>query len=234
MTRFLIVDDEQPARERLRRLLEALPGVEVCGEAADGPAALAGIKALRPDVVLLDIEMPGCSGTEVAASLPEPRPRVIFCTAFDRYAVEAFALNAADYLLKPVARDRLEAALRRAAAPAGGLPHAQRLLARAGERYVVIPVSDIVAFLSEQGATRLFTRDKDYWMDPTLNDLEHRLDPARFFRISRSALIRMDEVREVAPMPGGSGEVALKNGRRLEVSRRRFQDLLKRLEFGAR
>lgn len=235
MTRILIVDDEQPARARLRRLLEAISNVEVCGEAADGPSALAQVKALHPDVVLLDIEMPGCSGTEVAASLPEPRPRVVFCTAFDRYAVEAFDLNAVDYLLKPVSRDRLEAALRKAApAAAPALPHAQRLLARAGERYVVIPVQDIVAFLSEAGLTRLFTRDKDYWMDPTLNDLETRLDPAHFFRISRSALIRIDEVREVAPMPGGSGEVALKSGRRLEVSRRRFRDLLDRLEFGPR
>jgi two-component system LytT family response regulator len=232
MTRILIVDDEQPARDRLRRLLEAIPATEVCGEAADGPSALQQVKALRPDVVLLDIEMPGCSGTEVAASLPEPRPRVVFCTAFDRYAVEAFDLNAVDYLLKPVSRDRLEAALRKAAPPP--LLHAQRLLARAGERYVVIPVPDIVAFLSEEGLTRLFTRDKDYWMDPTLNDLEARLDPAHFFRISRSALVRIDEVKEVAPMPGGSGEVALKNGRRLEVSRRRFRDLLDRLEFGAR
>jgi two-component system LytT family response regulator len=232
MTRILIVDDEQPARVRLRRLLDALPNIEVCGEAADGPAALEQVKALHPDVLLLDIEMPGCSGTEVAASLPEPRPRVIFCTAFDRYAVEAFDLNAVDYLLKPVARDRLEAALRKAAPASSALPHAQRLLARAGERYVVIPVNDIVAFLSEEGLTRLFTRDKDYWMDPTLNDLESRLDPAHFFRISRAALIRIDEVKEVAPMPGGSGEVSLKGGRRLEVSRRRFRDLLDRLEFG--
>lgn len=232
MTRILIVDDEHPARARLRRLLEAIPNTEVCGEAADGPAALDQIRTLHPDVVLLDIEMPGCSGTEVAASLPEPRPRVIFCTAFDRYAVEAFDLNAVDYLLKPVARDRLEAALRKAAPTPATLPHAQRLLARAGERYVVIPVQDIVAFLSEQGLTHLFTRDKDYWMDPTLNDLETRLDPALFFRISRAALICIDEVKEVAPMPGGSAEVALKNGRRLEVSRRRYRDLLDRLEFG--
>lgn len=234
MTRILIVDDEQPARARLRRLLEAIPSVEVCGEATDGLAAIAQVKEFRPDVVLLDIDMPGCSGTEVAASLPEPRPRVIFCTAFDRYAVEAFDLNAVDYLLKPVSRDRLEAALRKAAPAAPVFPHAQRFLARAGERYVVIPASDIVAFLSEEGLTRLFTRDKDYWMDPTLNDLESRLDPAHFFRISRAALIRIDEVKEVAPMPGGSGEVTLKNGRRLEVSRRRFRDLLDRLEFGAR
>jgi two-component system LytT family response regulator len=199
----------------------------VCGEAVDGPSALEQIRTLRPDVVLLDIEMPGCSGTEVAASLPEPRPRVIFCTAFDQYAVEAFEVNAADYLMKPVTRTRLEAALKKAQpATASPLAHVQRLLARAGERYVVIPVAEIVVFLSEEGLTHLFTRDRDYWMDPTLNDLEARLDPAQFFRISRAAL--------VAPMPGGSGDLTLKSGRRLEVSRRRFKDLLERLEFGAR
>jgi two-component system LytT family response regulator len=237
MTRILIVDDEQPARDRLRRLLDPLKDIQICGEAADGPAALQQIQALHPDIVLLDIEMPGCSGIEVAASLPEPRPHVIFCTAFDQYAVDAFEVNAADYLLKPVSRARLEAALakvRPSAAPASALPRAQRLLARAGERYVVIPVSDIVAFLSEEGLTHLYTRDRDYWMDPTLNDLEARLDPAHFFRISRPALVRIDEIRDVAPMPGGSGELTLKSGRKLEVSRRRFKDLLERLEFGAR
>ncbi len=233
MTRILLVDDEQPARDRLRRLLESMDGVEVCGEAGDGPAALEQIRALRPDVVLLDIEMPGCSGTEVAASLPEPRPRIVFCTAFEHYAVEAFELNAADYLLKPVSRARLDAALRKAAPGPSPAPHAQRLLARAGERYVVIPVAEITAFLSEQGLTHLYTHDRDYWMDPTLNDLEMRLDPAQFFRISRAALVRMDEVKDVAPMPGGSGEVTLKSGRRLEVSRRRFRELLERLEFGS-
>ncbi|MBI4892510.1 MAG: response regulator [Acidobacteria bacterium] len=234
MTRILLVDDEQPARARLRRLLESMDGVEICGEAADGPAALEQVRNLKPNVVLLDIEMPGCSGTEVAASLPEPRPRIIFCTAFDHYAVEAFELNAADYVLKPVSRARLEAALRKAAPAPQTAAHAQRLLARAGERYVVIPVAEITLFLSEQGLTHLYTNDRDYWMEPTLNDLETRLDPAQFFRISRSALIRMDEVKDVAPMPGGSGEVTLKAGRRLEVSRRRFRDLLERLEFGSR
>ncbi len=234
MTRILIVDDEQPARERLRRLLGSFPAVEVCGEAADGPSALDSIRSLHPDIVLLDIEMPGCRGTDVAASLPEPRPHIIFCTAYDQYAVEAFELKALDYLLKPVTRPRLESALEKARPAPAPLPLAKRLLARTGDRYVVIPTDDIVAFLSEEGLTHLFTRDRDYWMDPTLNDLEVRLDPAHFFRISRAAIVRIDQVKEVAPLPGGAGEVSLKSGRKLEVSRRRFKDLLDRLEFGAR
>lgn len=229
MTKVLIVDDERPARERLHRLLGALDGVSVCGEAEDGLSAIQQIADLRPDVVLLDVEMPGCRGTEVAASLPEPRPNIIFCTAYDRYAVEAFELRAIDYLLKPVTRARLEQALARTRAADGKLPPPQRFLARAGERYVVIPVADIVAFLSESGLTKLCTRDREYWMDPTLNDLEDRLDAAHFFRVSRSALIRLDEIKEVAPLPGGSGQVTLKSGRREEVSRRRFRELLDRL-----
>ncbi len=229
MTRVLIVDDERPARERLQRLLGGLEGVSVCGEAGDGVAAIEQIRELRPDVVLLDVEMPGCRGTEVAASLPEPRPYIIFCTAYDHYAVEAFELRAVDYLLKPVTRSRLEQALAKTREAAPKLPAPQRFLARAGERYVVIPVADIVAFLSESGLTKLCTRDREYWMDPTLNDLEARLDAAHFFRISRAALVRLDEIKEVAPLPGGSGQVTLKSGRREEVSRRRFRELLDRL-----
>jgi two-component system LytT family response regulator len=226
MTRVLIVDDEQPARERLRRLLAGLDQIELVGEATDGPTALEQIRALRPDVVLLDIEMPGCNGTEVAASLAEPRPHIIFCTAYDHYAVEAFELKALDYVLKPVSRARLTAALEKAGPGNQKLPPPQRFLARAGERYVVIPTSAIVAFLSEAGLTKLCTPDREYWMDPTLNDLEARLDPAHFFRVSRAAIIRLDDVKEVLPMPGGSGEVVLKSNRRCEVSRRRFKDLL--------
>lgn len=229
MTKVLIVDDERPARERLRRLLGGLDGVTVCGEAGDGLAAIEQIRELHPDVVLLDVEMPGCRGTEVAASLPEPRPQIIFCTAYDRYAVEAFELRAIDYLLKPVSRARLEQALAKTRAATPKLPAPQRFLARAGERYVVIAVADICAFLSESGLTKLCTRDREYWMDPTLNDLEDRLDAAQFFRISRAALVRLDEIKEVAPLPGGSGQVTLKTGRREEVSRRRFRELLDRL-----
>jgi len=232
MIRVLIVDDELPARERLRRLLGGMEGVEIAGEAVDGITAIEQIAQLRPDVVLLDIEMPGCRGTEVAASLAEPRPAIIFCTAYDQFAVEAFELRALDYLLKPVSRQRLSEALQRVREPrreSGKLPPAQRFLARAGERYVVIPTASVAAFLSEGGLTKLCTHDREYWMEPTLNELEERLDAAQYFRVSRAAIIRLDDVKEVLPMPGGNGEVALKSGRKLEVSRRRFKDLLDHL-----
>ena len=107
MIRAVIVDDEAPARERLRRLLGDLPEVEIVGEAEDGEQAIDRLLETKADLVFLDIQMPGCSGLEVAASLPSPRPHLVFCTAFDQYAVDAFEINAVDYLLKPVNAARL-------------------------------------------------------------------------------------------------------------------------------
>src|SRR5215208_7367452 len=111
--RTLLVDDEQPARDRLRQLLAGNDAAEIVGEAEDGVQAIERVGELSPDILLLDIQMPGCSGLEVAASLGRPRPAIIFCTAFDQYAVDAFELQAVDYLLKPVNRARLASALDR-------------------------------------------------------------------------------------------------------------------------
>src|SRR5688572_17616333 len=161
MIRTLVIDDEQPARERLKQLLGAHPDVEVVGEADDGVQAAEKIAELSPDLVLLDIQMPGASGLDVAASLGKPRPAVIFCTAYDQYAVDAFELSALDYLLKPVNRARLAAALERVrsastAATAGrDRPLEQltqatgmaptRFLAKRGNRFRVVPANEVVA-----------------------------------------------------------------------------------------
>ena len=240
MIRALIVDDEEPARDRLRRLLAEFPDIEVAGEAVDGEHAMEQIVALQPAVVFLDIQMPGCSGLELVASLPEPRPRIVFCTAFDQYAVDAFELHAIDYLLKPVSRARLDKAigrvrqepsadggLDRLAGQAWGAP--TRFLARKGATYRVVSAREVLCFVSEGGLTKLQTQDQHFWMSPTLNELETRLGPAEFFRISRAALVHLDAVTEVAPLTGGHGEVTLRNGTRLEVSRRRFRELTERL-----
>ena len=245
MIRALLVDDEEPARERLRRLLAELGGVEVSGEAGDGEQAMENIATLKPDLVFLDIQMPGCTGMEVAASLAAPRPHIIFCTAFDQYAVDAFELNAVDYLLKPVNRARLEKALERVrgegsrgegrdqdgaidrAARGGGTP--ARFLARKGAAFRVVPARDVLYFASENGLTKLQAAGQHYWMQPTLNDLEARLEPSQFFRISRAAIVNLDAVRDVAPSAGGHGEVTLVDGSRLEVSRRRVTELTERL-----
>ena len=246
MIRTLLIDDEQPARERLRQLLAAHHDVEVVGEAEDGLEAAEKIAQLTPDLVLLDIQMPGASGLDVAASLGKPRPAVIFCTAFDQYAVDAFELSATDYLLKPVNRARLAAALDRvrsayAKAPAGRdreleeLSQAKglaptRFLARRGARFKVVPVQEVVAFTFVDGVTHLLTATEQLSMQPTLVSLARRLDPNAFVQVSRNAIIRLDAVREAKPFADGTGEIILANGMTMAVARRRWRILLEKLE----
>lgn len=247
----LIVDDEAPARERMRQLLGAFDDIEIVGQAGDGEEALRAIQENRPDVVFLDIQMPGISGLEVAASLPSPRPLIVFCTAYDQYAVDAFEMFALDYLLKPVTRARLKESVERARLRSSAKPDAQqagmeerldealrkagrpiRFLARHKSGFQVVPEAQVLYFGSEEGYTKLCTSDKEYWIDPTLADLEGRLDESLFFRISRSALVRLEAVAQVDPMPGGHGQLTLRNGVRLDISRRRMRPLLDRLETG--
>jgi two-component system LytT family response regulator len=152
--------------------------------------------------------------------------------------VDAFELHGADYVLKPISRARLAQALDRVrtAAPPGGAARAPlsaaRFLVRSASHYLVVEAEHVWYFASEDGLTRLVADTGQYWMDPTLNELELRVDGSRFFRISRAALVHLKAVAEVFPMPGGAGEVLLKNGQRLEVSRRRFRELLVALEGG--
>ncbi len=242
MIRVMLVDDEEFARERLSQLLTAVPDVEVVGEASNGEEAIRRIAELQPDLVLLDIQMPRASGLEVAACLPQPRPKIIFCTAFDQYAVNAFELHAVDYLLKPVNRVRLAQSIEKIRQKTPGDADADvdkvtkamrsactRLLVRHADRILIVPQKDMVCFSSDGGLTRLHTTERQHVLDPTLNDLEERLDPVVFFRISRAAIVNLDFVTEVRPMPGGMADVVLKTGAVLEVSRRRLKDLLNRL-----
>lgn len=241
--RVLIVDDEQLARDRLRLLLSAFDDLRIVGEAEDGEQAMERIRELQPDLVLLDIQMPGCSGIEVASSLPSPRPKIIFCTAFDQYAVDAFELSAVDYLLKPVNRARSAHAIERARALSAAELDAHvdrvtrsrrmapaRFLGRRGSRFVVIPQKDVVYWGLDGGLTRLYSAGQSYVMEPTLNEIERRLDPAVFCRISRTAIVNLDYVSEVNMLVGGYGELLLKTGVRLEVSRRRLRVLMAKLE----
>lgn len=249
MLRILIVDDEPAARERLRQLLAAASDVEIVGEAGDGLEAIEKIAALAPDLVLLDIQMPGCSGLDVAASLAEPRPRIIFCTAYDEHALEAFELNAVDYLLKPINRTRLAAAIERVRGAGHATPERAadadlkvratkssatksgpaRFLGKHANRYHVIEDTAVLYFGVENGMTKLVTAASHYWMDPSLNDLEARLNESSFFRISRHAIVNLQAVTQVVPHQGGAGQVVLSTGATLEVSRRRFADLLEQL-----
>jgi len=244
--RALVVDDERTARDRLRQMLGPFPDLEVVGEAEDGEQAIARIAELHPDVVFLDIQMPVCGGLEVVASLPHPRPKIVFCTAFDQYAVDAFELHAIDYLLKPVSRTRLAHAIARVRETPQAEADAElervtravrgattRLVARLADRYRVVPLEEVAYFSSDGGLTRMHTAERCYVLDPTLNDLEERLDPGLFFRISRAAIVKLDSVSEVLPLTGGAADAILKDGTRLEVSRRRLRDLLRRLGLDA-
>ena len=243
MIKTLIVDDEQPARDRLRQLLAGETDIEIAGEAEDGLQALERVSELKPDLLLLDIQMPGASGLEVAASLARPRPAIIFCTAYDQYAVDAFELHAVDYLLKPVNRTRLHAAIERVRAARGSeLEHQldrltrtnevapTRFLARKGARFRVVPRAEVIAFTFQEGLTRLHTATEQLWMQPTLAALARRLDPETFFQISRTAVVSLDAIREAKPFPDGTGEIILSNGQSLPVTRRRWRALIDRLE----
>lgn len=242
--RVVIADDEAPAREFLRRLLASHPDVEVIGEADNGAGAIHLAASAKPDVLLLDVQMPGGTGLDVAASLPGGHPAIIFCTAYDQHAVEAFELNAVDYLLKPITRARLSQALDRVRRSESAetqqrvnqlvrnrVEGVSRFLVRRGAHYVVVPASKAAYFESVDGLTRLAAESgESYWIDPPLQDLEARLDARQFYRISRNALVNLSHVTELHPLPGGSAEVTMKGGVRLEVSRRRFRGLVEILE----
>jgi len=242
--RTLLVDDEQPARQRLRQLLASHDDVDVVGEAGDGVEAADKINELAPDLLLLDIQMPGASGLDLAASLGHPRPAVIFCTAFDQYAVDAFELSALDYLLKPINRARLASALDKVRA--AGAPHGRdraleqltqseglaptRFLGRRGARFRVVPATEVVAFTFVDGITHLLTATEQLSMQPTLAALARRLDTRQFYQVSRAAIVRLDAVKEARPFSDGTGEIILANGQTMIVARRRWRELLDRLE----
>lgn len=243
MMRALVVDDEELARNRLRKLLSACGDVTIVGEASDGEEAMQEIARLQPQVVFLDIKMPGADGIEIARSLRSPRPKIVFCTAYDEYAVEAFEVHAVDYLLKPVTRVRLAHCIERLRQiPAAEWDSsvervvgwqgasATRFLARCGSKYRVVAQKEVEYFSFEEGLSALHTASGRFLMDPTLHTLEARLNPAHFFRISRSLIVRLDTIIEVSPLTGGFGEILLRSGARLQVSRRRFRQLIAHLD----
>jgi two-component system LytT family response regulator len=243
MMRVLLVDDERLARAELRRLLAAHPDMEIVGEAVSAADALSQIPALQPDLLLLDVQMPGGSGFDLLASL-DSAPDVIFTTAFDRYALQAFEVNALDYLQKPIQPARMAAALARAvqrrqaatalaravqcgpaladgalAGPAARPP--QKLFIKDGEGCWFVALHDIRLFESEGNYTRVYFDGQQPLMLRTLTQLEEKLDPQRFFRASRRHIVNLDHVRGVAPNDAGGLDLALRDGPAVEVSRRR-------------
>ena len=220
----LLVDDERLARAELRRLLAAHPQVDIVGEAASAAEAIAQIGKLRPDLLLLDVQMPGGSGFDLLAALDDA-PEVIFCTAFDRYALQAFEVSALDYLQKPVQAARLATALARAGARVRSAPSPapRKVFIKDGERCWFVALDDIRLLESEGNYTRVHFAAQQPLMLRSLNQLEERLDPAQFFRANRRQIVNLAQVASVTPNAAEGLDLRLLDGGVVEVSRRRAQ-----------
>lgn len=231
MIRALIVDDERLARDELRRLLAAHADVEVVGEADSATQALQQVVALSPDVAFLDVRMPQTDGLTVAAELAG-RTRFVFCTAYDSFAIDAFGLNAVDYLVKPVAPERLADTLARLrATPAHGavLAYDHGVLLQFGERGRIVRLREIDRFESIGNHARVHCRHGKAWLHRSLNRIEPRLDPNYFFRVSRSDILRLDAIATIEPDVGNGLIATLADGSQVEVSRRQAQALRARM-----
>lgn len=220
----LLIDDERLARTELRRLLEKHPDIEIAGEARNAEEAIERIGRLEPELLFLDIQMPGCNGFELLEKL-ERVPLVIFTTAYDEYALKAFEVNALDYLLKPVAPDRLAAALARisGAKPRPAVGGDQQIFVKDGERCWFVALKDIVLLESEGNYTRLFFGANRPLVLRSLNYLEERLDPALFFRASRKHILNLKFIDGIDAWANGGFLVRLKGGFQVEMSRRQAQ-----------
>jgi len=247
-TKVLIVDDEAPARERLLRMLSKIEGIEVVGEAKDGLQAIEQIDRLRPDLVFLDIQMPGLDGFGVLAALQEPPP-IIFVTAYDEYALRAFEVSALDYLLKPYSQDRLESAVLRArtttfskkdlAQRSGSLfeslveqgRYLTRLAVQDREKIRLLDVTEIDWIGIEKGVLKTHVGEAAYVTRSTLDNLEARLDPEHFFRAHRSAIVNLDRIQEIIPWFKGCYKLRLDTDVEVDLSRARARELRKRFPW---
>jgi two-component system LytT family response regulator len=250
--RVLIADDERLARQRLEDLLAGEENVEIIGRTDNGLTTVAAIRELQPDLVFLDIQMPGKTGLEVVREIgADAMPPVIFTTAYD-HAVAAFDLAAIDYLIKPFDDERFEKAFRRARkmielkqvsklseelrsllsegsgkreAGSGKREYLERIAVEMRGQVRIVPVKQIDYLIASGPYAELYVGDKRYLIRERMQALEERLDPARFFRIHRSAIVRLDLIETLIRNPGGDYAVQLKGGVKLKVSRSRFEKL---------
>ncbi len=240
--KVLLVDDERLARNELRRLLAAHADLEIVGEAVDVEDALAKVGALKPELLFLDVQMPGADGFSLLERLEPPLPQVIFTTAYDEFAVKAFEFSALDYLLKPVDPNRLVAALeklrpRGSAAPLepGSATHRltleDKVFVREGDRCWFVPVKNLRLLESEGNYTRLYFDDQKPQLFRSLTAMEERLDPQGFFRANRKQVINLSWVDGIEPWFSGGLLVKLKGGMKVELSRRQAQDFRERMSL---
>jgi two-component system LytT family response regulator len=251
--RAFLVDDEALALKRLQRMLATTKRVQVVGTSTDPVEAVPAILAAKPDILFLDIQMPGMTGFEMLTHL-QPQPWVVFTTAYDRYALEAFGVNSVDYLLKPIEAAQLDRALDKierlrgsAAAPPGMTELIERLAAAAdatrpptypdrvaskvGERIEFIDLEQVTHFFASDKLTFAATAAKNYAVDYTIQELEQKLDPARFVRVHRASLVNVAHVQELHSWFAGRMMVRLKDPKHTElaVSRDRVRELKQRL-----
>lgn len=242
MIKTLIVDDERLARAELKRLLSVHPNIEIVGEAASAAEARELLDKLDVDLVFLDIQMPEVSGLELAASLHSSL-QFVFCTAFNSFALDAFALNALDYLVKPLDPARLAKTLQRyrpldssdqnqvptsatSAAPENFLPDQHGLLLKFGELNRIVRLNEISRFESIGNHTAVYTSFGKTYLHSSLSKIESRLDPQFFFKASRADIVRLDAIKQLEPGIGSGSMLAiLKDGAEIEVSRRQMQSL---------
>lgn len=245
--RVLVVDDEAPARSKLKRLLSADARFILVGEAVDGLDAVVKVQALRPDLLILDIQMPGLTGFEVLEAIPTPLPQVIFSTAFDQYAMEAFEAAAVDYLLKPYDEVRFRRAIDRAfnfhGADKGSELKAlvchiaqvplERLLVNGEKGLEALPLRAILRLEAEGKLVRLFTDRGPFELRRALRDLEARLPSHRFVRVHRSTLVALEAVLRLEPWDHGDGLLILKDGSHCVLSRTYRAGFLERWGVGS-
>ncbi|HEY3778702.1 MAG TPA: response regulator [Rhizomicrobium sp.] len=231
--RALIIDDMALSRSRTRRYLGSEPGVEIVGECADADTALADIRTLKPDVLLLDVQMPGLNGLDMLKQIaPRERPAVVFITAFEEFAVPAFAAQAVDYLLKPFDRERLQQALARVRAhlrqrgsgPAQSprqlqAPFLERIAVKSVGRITFVDTAAIDWIETAGNYVALHCGRDNHLVRATMGQIESQLDPRRFVRIHRSTMVRIDAVREIQPLYNGDQTVILTNGDKVVLSR---------------
>ncbi len=245
--KVFLVDDEPLALKRLARLLQATGRAEIAGTESDPVQALARLRASRPDVLFLDIEMPVLSGFELLTQL-EPQPLVVFTTAYDQYALRAFDVNSVDYLLKPVEPEKLDRALGKLERVLGGAEprvdlrilaaqlaqaldkrepeHLSRIACRLGDRVEFVEVGHVTHFFAKDKLTYAATAAKHHIIDQTITELEEKLDPRRFIRIHRATIVQIDCIRELYTWFGGRLMVRLRDGKtELPVARDRVTQL---------
>ena len=257
--RALIVDDELLARERLHELLDDTPSVTVVGDAEDGPEAVDAIREQAPDLVFLDVQMPGMSGIDVIEEIGvEAMPTTVFVTAYDQYAIKAFDLAAVDYLLKPFDDERFEQALHRARDQIASQndeaiserllrllrerdpslleeertrdePYLERIAVQGRGKARIVPVDDLTHITADGSYAELHTGDDTYVIRERMKTLTARLDPEAFARVHRSAIVRLGKIELLLRGGGGDYAVRLQDGTRIPVSRSRVDELEDRL-----